>query len=291
MLHVEALWALNSWVDFCILWMAGRMLNQAPRWKRFLFVTSLSTTCQVLIIMLFIPQIYELFFLFLFTPVLAIVTFRLKGTGHVIRACLIIWGCSSLVGGLMYAAERVLNQSLISVISQQSIALFILLSFILITAMISINKVIESLQMNHIQESFTYKVVIEVNGQAWKGLGFLDSGNHVVDPFTKSPVVFADLKVASELLPEFIAGTLTGNQFTNWPELWQKRVRLIPARTVHSNSQMMTGILCDRVACSINGKEFLLTNVPVVFTSQSLLFEEKCNCLLNPLQLLPCHQI
>ncbi|MGD7043601.1 sigma-E processing peptidase SpoIIGA [Jeotgalibacillus proteolyticus] len=291
MLHVEALWALNSWVDFCIIWMAGRLLNQPPRWRRFLFVTSLSTVCQVVIMLLHLPHVYELLFLLFFTPVMAAVSFRLNGMAHVFRACLIVWGCSTLAGGLMYAAERVLNQSLTVFISHQSISQFIVLSLILIAAMISMNKVVASLQMNRIQESFTYKVEIEVNGQAWSGFGFLDSGNHVIDPFTKSPVVFADLKVASELLPDFIAHSLTGNQFVNWPESWQKKVRLIPARTVHSSSQMMTGILCDRVACSVNGKEFSLTNVPVVFTNQSLLFEEKCNCLLNPLQLLPCHQI
>lgn len=291
MLHLEALWALNSWVDCCVLWMVGRFLHQAPRWRRFFFVTTVSTFFHVGMIVANLSPLVEVILLVLMSAGIVIFTFTINGLAQLTKACLLLWGSSSAVGGVMYVIKRLFSDTPFQTYFDQSFGMLILLSAVIIGTVVCVSKVVESLQMKHIGETFTYQVEIIVNGQAWKGFGFLDSGNHVVDPFTKSPVVFADTEVAAELLPNFIADSLTDHQFLTWPEFWQKKVRMIPSRTVHSSSQMMIGIMCDQVTCSVNGQEYSLSNVPVVFTKQSLLFEEKCNCLLNPLQLLPCHQI
>ncbi|PPA72129.1 sigma-E processing peptidase SpoIIGA [Jeotgalibacillus proteolyticus] len=291
MLHLEALWALNSWVDCCVLWMVGRLINQPPKWRRFLFLTSTSTLMQAGFMNFDIPQVIEILSFLLFSFFIVWYSFSIKGFRSLLRACITFWGASSLIGGGMYMIKQMLRDSKHALLTENSFSMLVILSLLLITAMVCMTKIVESLQMNHIGETFTYQVEIEVNGQAWRGNGFLDSGNHVIDPFTKSPVVFANAQVAKELLPDMISSSLTGQQFMDWPTMWQKKVRMIPSRTVHSTNQMMIGIMCDRVACTVNGKKFLLNNVPVVFTNETLLFEEKCNCLLNPLQLLPCHQL
>ena len=237
-----------------------------------------------------LPPMVETSVTFLLSICIVMMSFSVTGLARLVRSCFVFWACTSLIGGLLYVVQRFLVESPLDNYVDHPLGMLGILSIVLMGTIVCCSRVVESLQMKHLEETFSYEVEIKVNGQAWHGFGYLDSGNHVTDPFSKSPVIFATLNVANELLPQRVYESLHGNQISNWPVNWQKRVRMIPSRSVHASNKMLIGILCDDVTCSLNGKKYSLKNVPVVFTQESLAFEKNCNCLLHPLQLLPCHQ-
>ncbi|KIL44803.1 sigma-E processing peptidase SpoIIGA [Jeotgalibacillus soli] len=293
MLHLEALWALNVWIDSCLLWVTGRFIHQSPNWERFLIATTLSTFLQAVVIFFQLSNGFALMMGFLSSLLVVTLSFSLRSFKEILRSFYVLYSFACLLGGgIMMTAQFSIPPFLYKYVSDSLIMLGFV-ALVLIVILMGSSHFISAFRLKHIQQTFTYQVSIEVDGQAWEGFGFLDSGNHLVDPFTQAPVMLASSHVARNLLPQEVINIKDSSSFdlSSVPVKWQRRIRMIPSRSIHSSNKIMIGIVCDSVQWSIEGKKYRVRNIPVIFTDQSLLFENDCSCLLNPLQFQQCQQL
>jgi stage II sporulation protein GA (sporulation sigma-E factor processing peptidase) len=105
-------------------------------------------------------------------------------------------------------------------------------------------------------ESFLADVIVSIEGERIICKGLVDTGNHLHEPITRTPVMIVETKLLAHLLPPSLlqyvseSGTEWENMNAYWEELppeWQSRVRLIPYRSVSRGMDFLLAIKPDYV--------------------------------------------
>src|SRR5690606_22137634 len=86
------------------------------------------------------------------------------------------------------------------------------------------------------KEKILMDISIEINGEKVELKGIVDTGNSLVDPISKYPVIIVEYNAIKSLLPLEIKDVLLNNQILNFDEIitqlssssWITRFRIIP---------------------------------------------------------------
>jgi stage II sporulation protein GA (sporulation sigma-E factor processing peptidase) len=142
----------------------------------------------------------------------------------------------------------------------------------------------------HVQEKVRYDVKyairLKINGIHRDTTGFIDSGNQLVDPFTKKPVVICDeafiaqwferedwikLKIASEKM-----------DMEALPSTWTEKLKIIPYQGVEGGHGFLFAIIPDELIIYYNNKEIKTSHVLIGIQFGTLTKDESYHCLLQP---------
>lgn len=141
-------------------------------------------------------------------------------------------------------------------------------------------------KMQQFHQEFHYKVVLYWEKKEVETIGYLDSGNHLVDPFTQTPVIivdetvlinwFNDQKLAQ--LKQSFQNILLGKD----DELTTDLFRLIPYQGVNGDQDFMIAFKPEYVR--IHMKDRHVTNKKVLVGIQfgNLVSDNSYHCLLHP---------
>lgn len=97
-------------------------------------------------------------------------------------------------------------------------------------------------------------VTIEIEEVKIQAKGLIDSGNQLLDPITKSPVMILDTTKFEGLFPKSIIeqskniDLLTSDNDQDNPSRWQNRLRIIPYKVVGQEHQFLLAIKPDRIS-------------------------------------------
>ncbi len=260
-IYIDVYFLVNFFMNIIVLAMTGRFLRQKNCWYR-LSIAAMAGTLSACGLFVwnkgqeggFIG--YFVFGITIFMMVLcAWGRDSKKGILYKIIACLLQ---AYLIGGVLnyfYYHTSILNQS--SLVCWMLIITVIVLLLCCIWAW---------LEKELLKKEYYYEVSIKIGERIVHGTGFVDTGNHLVDPLSHQPVSV----VSRHLLGE-------EQQLVE-----SERVRMIPFTSVGKENGLMRGIRGDYMCVRREKKNNLIQNPILAIYEEKFSGKEKYDILLHP---------
>lgn len=222
------------------------------------------------------------------------ITIGLKPIHHLFKSLVTFYLVSFVAGGailsvhyvLDYSAQHGLRHLLLYVdnIYHTEISLVIIvLGFpitLFMTKVWSDKLIISELMTNQL-----YNVTLTWNNRQFSTLGFVDSGNHLVDPLTNRPVIICDEHFLQQFFSKedwnAIKKVIKFNEPEHIPVNLLNKLSIIPFQTV-ANSHYLYAIKPDKLLVQSNNNRIVTTNVLVGIQLSSITNDHQYHCLLHP---------
>lgn len=131
-----------------------------------------------------------------------------------------------------------------------------------------------------------YDMTLSILGQSISTTGYLDSGNHLIDPITKRPVVLCDATYLQLFFDEKewsgLLKSVEKNDVTSIPQTLQHKICIVPFQGVGGETSYLYTIKPDSISILYEGKQIKTTNVLVGIQVRPLTEEQNYHCLLHP---------
>lgn len=261
--YLDVLLLLNFCMDFLLLWTAGRVQRRATPLWRLLLAAALGggyASCMVLRL----PQ-------WLWSPPAAILVSLLMlalaypygGLRAFLRLTGAFYLAACAAAGAALAAAALMQKSHWpgSLISVRWVALLMALPVALIVSRRSYT----ALRRAWSRDSFRARLQVEAAGRRTALTALIDTGNDLTEPLSGLPVVVADYRALTVLLPERLRQAwnaapdrpeqvlqrLSGASDTDG---WLRRLRLVPFSSIGRRGGLMLGFRADRVVLEHSGR-------------------------------------
>ncbi len=242
-IYIDLLFLLNAWIDFFLLLSVKFLLRRIVTLKRVLF-SSLIGALTTFLIFLNINYYILIILKLIMSVIIVLIAYGYKNIVYTIKNVIYLFMMGIILGGLaLYLKDNINNKTLY-------IALLILLTPIFLYFFYKQNNIIKK------QYSLYYQVDIIIGYINQSLCGFLDSGNNLIDPVTKKPII---------LVSKY---KLKGINRIRSP-------MFIPAKTINKNS-LIKCYKPDRLL--INQKEYKNYLIGLI---DNKLFMDGIDCLLN----------
>lgn len=131
-----------------------------------------------------------------------------------------------------------------------------------------------------------YPVSVSIKGETFETTGYIDSGNHLVDPLTKKPVIICDESFLKKWFTEedwkiFKTATETLDM-EGLPEKWKNDLQLIPYQGVGGASDFLFAIKPDQILVQYEGERIITSKVLIGVQFSVLTKDQSYHCLLQP---------
>lgn len=278
-IYIDILICLNLFVNFFILLCVGRFTKIIPKKIR-LFLGSIIGAIGSLIILL--PEI-NVFLNFLIKILLAFLmifaTFGKQSIKTLIKNICAFVLISIAFGGCMIALWFLITPK--GMIIHNGIVYFNLSPIVLIISTVIcyfIIRIIFRVTGKETPKLLVSKIELEQNGQKALFYVKVDTGNSLVEPFSKSPVIVTDIETLKDLVPKEIKYYF--EQSHELSETTSKKVhlRLIPYRTIGTNG-ILPSFKAEQIR--IDGKEIKKSIYIAVCKGSH--FKGECRGILNPM--------
>lgn len=192
-IYVDLVFFLNYFFDFLLLIIVGNQLKRSVRGYHYFlgaFVGSIS------IFALFLPlNSFTLFLLkVIISVVMVLVTFKFNNIYYTLKNLVFLYSTSMVLGGFLYFLNVQFSYQ------QKGLVFFyrglsINVIFLILTSPLLLY--LYSKQMKLLKEKYQqyYHVVISYQNKKYSVTGFLDTGNLLVDPYFKKPIVLLNQQV------------------------------------------------------------------------------------------------
>ncbi|MFD2133044.1 sigma-E processing peptidase SpoIIGA [Pseudogracilibacillus auburnensis] len=294
-IYLDIILLFNLFCNLLILSLTKYLAKVNVNIHRLLFGTIIATALVPLIVYfpfsffnsLIGKGIYSLFIIFC--------TFGFKSMQQMFKKLFLFYFISFSIGGGLFGIHYLVQDSFSSksnklllyvnnVYGDQMSLLIILVGFPLVWLFT------KSRMDRHVKDKIKYDqmydVTIEMNGFRHQTIGYIDSGNHLVDPLTNRPVVLCD----ELFLQQFFAKadwnklyqSIALNKLTDFPESMEKRLFIVPFQGVGGNNNYLYTIKPDKLIVHYNNELIETTNVLIGIQLNSLTVDNSYHCLLHP---------
>lgn len=131
-----------------------------------------------------------------------------------------------------------------------------------------------------------YSVTIELEGECHSTTGYIDSGNQLVDPLTKKPVIICDRHFLSNWFSDEEWKMLKDAQeeldFDSIPEKWEDRIQLVPFQGVDGKRLFMLTIKPEQLTIYYDQSKIVTGKTLIGIQFASLSDDASYHCLLHP---------
>ncbi|WP_342663537.1 sigma-E processing peptidase SpoIIGA [Paenibacillus pinihumi] len=138
--------------------------------------------------------------------------------------------------------------------------------------------------MNHLAD-----VIVHIGGQEKRCRGLIDTGNHLYDPLTRTPVMVMEASLWKEDFPpswlERIKDAEVDKLVAGIGEeqcVWQDRLRLIPYRGVNRGTQFMLALKPDHVRIEQEGRSYESFKVLIGLDGGRLVSDGAYQAIIHP---------
>lgn len=131
-----------------------------------------------------------------------------------------------------------------------------------------------------------YDVRLSILGQSITTTAYLDSGNHLVDPITKRPVVLCDASYLQQFFQkedwDELLKSIETNDVTTIPTILQPKINIVPFQGVGGETSYLYAIKPDSISITYEETVMETSSVLVGIQIHPLTEDEKYHCLLHP---------
>jgi len=269
--------AANFICDYLLLWATAAVTLAKTNWRRLCAGAALGTAHFLLVylaslriipyygLLRFIPTILAV------TLIMLLVTFHPVSLRRLVKLALHFGGLGFASGGIGLAAAYVLGTP---AEPNTFLGLITATAAILIIAELGWGVV----QTSMIRSIYQLPISIHFGDEIIKVIGLLDTGNHLTDPLTGTPVIVLEQELLARLLPPDLAANLhqlkSGDEKALTQLLaasrWSSRFRVIPYSSLGSKSGMLVGFRPDMVTLDVSGQSVPLGEAIVALCSHQL---------------------
>jgi len=129
-------------------------------------------------------------------------------------------------------------------------------------------------------------VVIQLNGQSFSTTGYIDSGNQLVDPISKQPVIICDEEYIKQWFSieewDAIKQSYLDLNFDRLPKRWENKIKIIPYQGVEGKSNFLIAIRPDQLIIYYDQQKIMTTKVLIGIQFARLTKDRSYHCLIQP---------
>lgn len=131
-----------------------------------------------------------------------------------------------------------------------------------------------------------YNCIITLNGISHQTVGYIDSGNHLVDPLSNRPVIICDekflMKFFTDVDWDLLRSSIINHGMEKIPTSIQKQISLVPYQGVGGNSDFLYTIRPEKLTILYENEVIETNNVLIGIQLANLTADNSYHCLLHP---------
>ncbi|AXI09002.1 sigma-E processing peptidase SpoIIGA [Oceanobacillus sp. 143] len=293
-IYLDAVWALNFILDMMLLLLTQALSRDNARKRRILlgaFIASLLVPITIYFPDSFISSVFGKLF---YSALIIFSTFGYRSIYRFSRLLLLFYFTTFAIGGGLIGLHFLLQNRI--GVSGNSLLTFSSgygdpVSWIFVVTGFPIVWLFTKSRMDkHVMEKIRYdqlyEVLIQINNQSFATTGYIDSGNQLVDPLSKKPVIICDefflkqwftdvewelLKIAQETL-----------DFEILPKNWENKIQIVPYQGVGGKSMFLITIRPEQLIVYYNEQKIVSSKVLIGIQFAELVKDGSYHCLLQP---------
>ncbi|WP_239421963.1 sigma-E processing peptidase SpoIIGA [Bacillus sp. CGMCC 1.16541] len=292
--YLDIIWLLNFSLDAILLMLCGTILKRSFKWWRLCLGAFIGSLIVVFMFTPFAAIMLHPFVKILFSVCMVLVTFGYKRLRFFLENAFTFYFATFVVGGGLMGVHFLFEDQFLvfegSVMSQTTSFgdpvswLFVLVGFPVL-AYFSKHRV-EDLRMKKITFDQLVKVEIVMNKEVVALTGLIDSGNQLVDPLTKTPVLIITAESVKDILPNSVMEMSKDVQsFSHTQEIdveWYAKVRFVPYRSVGHANQLLLAIKPDYVRIEYQNENLHIKKALIGISHTQLSVENQYQCIVHP---------
>ncbi|WP_138414995.1 sigma-E processing peptidase SpoIIGA [Aquibacillus sediminis] len=293
-IYLDAVWLLNFFLDWMILLLVQSITrNNAQKWRVLLGAMVASLLVPIA---LFAPESFVIttFGKALYSLVIVLAAFGFINFRQFVHHLLSFYFVSFALGGGLIAIHFFLGNQL-SVnnggiltfqtgYGDQLSWLFVLFGFPFIwwfTKSRMDKQALETFRYDQL-----YQVTIRIKGKSFSTMGYMDSGNQLVDPISRKPVIICDQTFMSNWFTREEWNQLQHAQehlsFESLPDSIGDAIQIVPYQGVDGNRTFMIVLKPDELLVNDENNQLTIKKVLVGLQFGDLAPDGSYHCLLHP---------
>lgn len=280
--YLDIVFLINLICNAMILLLTAKLIKQRLSLLR-LFTSSLIASVIIPFIVFFPTSFINTIPVKLLYSVLIILfTFGWKNWFQLFKRLSMFYFISFVMGGGLLAIQFMTTADLM--LTNQINIGFIVIGFPLVWFFT------KSQMDNHVMDKIKYdqmyEVTIELNDKSFNTIGYIDSGNQLVDPLTNRPVIICDEVFLTQFFNEqeweIIRGIVTQNNQTDLMNELTTRLYIIPYQAVGIASNYLYALKPQNVSITYENEVIETSQVFIGIQLVNLSNEAAYHCLLHP---------
>ncbi|KAB8138659.1 sigma-E processing peptidase SpoIIGA [Gracilibacillus oryzae] len=288
--YIELIWLLNWAIDWMILLLTQSILYSRAKWYRLCFAGFAGSI--IVPISLLIPELYlEAWYVkVLHSCFIIIIAFGFTNLALFIKNLFTFYFMTFAIGGGLIAIHFLTNTSELTSFSShleptQIHGLFVLIGFPVVY--LFTKQRMDKHKYTQLKKDFMYMVTILWRHRNVQVSGYVDSGNQLVDPISKKPVIICDETFLDKWFSQKELQELKQlyNQISNGeiPTNSHSFYRFVPYHGVGGNMEWLIAFSPDSVMIHFDKKKNVeVQQVLVGIRFGKLVGDNSYHCLLHP---------
>jgi len=294
--YLDIVFLINFIMDFFILWAAAKLGRFRTTVKR-LFLGAFIGACYAL--MIFVPNlsfITTFFAKFLCSLLMVLVAYGLTNFRRFLKSAAYFYLVSFIMGGAVLGSMYLFDNNpdlietwngvAVNVINFETAWLLVGLAIAIILGLWGASYIRRNLQ----QGPWLVSVKIQFFDVLIEAEALVDTGNQLIDPISKEPVMVVEHKKLASILPPELIDMLEKKVLPPLDQLintlvdphWRTRLRLIPFASLGNQHGMLIGFKPDKVKIRDGDKVYVNSEVIVAIYHRRLCSQGTYQALVHP---------
>lgn len=293
-LYLDVIWLLNFCIDLLLLKLTAYVLKRTVSKKRLLIGAFVGSVFIFFLFTSISGIMYNPFMKFGYSIVIVLTVFGFKRFSAFVQELFMFYFVTFMIGGGMFALHYFMQGSgtILNGIATHTTPYgdafswgFVLIGF---PCMWFFSRQrIGQIKAKKIRYDQVVSVEIQVGASNIEAKGFIDSGNHLHDPITKTPVMILQLASFHQHFPELLIERAKEPEAffgddRELPSEWENRIRLIPYRSVGAGHHFLLAFKPDSVKITQDQDVYVCKKVFVGLNEERLSGEDEFNCIVHP---------
>jgi stage II sporulation protein GA (sporulation sigma-E factor processing peptidase) len=290
-IYLDAVWFLNLCFDGLLLMLTAVMLKRKLIFWRIAAGAFIGSLIVLLMFTPFSEIVAHPITKIIFSVCMVIIAFGFKRFRFFLQGLLCFYFSAFIVGGGLIGLHYFIKSNIFlsefglltvsSGLGDPVSWLFVIIGFPVIWYFAR-NRV-EDIELKKIQYDQIVEVTIEIEGNLLQLRGLVDSGNHLYDPISKTPVMVLDMKKADHMLPPSLIEAAKNLDQLSFDQLeWENRIRIIPYRGVGLSHQFLLALKPDKIMIHTGSESIQAKKALIALNTESLSSDDLYDCLLHP---------
>jgi stage II sporulation protein GA (sporulation sigma-E factor processing peptidase) len=293
-IYLDAVWVLNFLLDYMLLMLTQALCRESTPKSRLIIGAFFASL--IVPMTLYFPNSYisTVFGKILYSILIILVTFRFISFNRMIKQLLIFYFVSFAIGGGMFAAHYLLQSpfaltaagllSFSSGYGDPVSWVFVVIGFPIVFWFTK-NR-LDKHAMEKIRYDQLYEVSITINNKTLSTTGFIDSGNQLVDPLTKRPVVICDEVFLQQWFTredwQHLKRAYEELNMEQIPKSLENYIQVVPFHGVEGKSNFLLAIRPEKISILYENQHIVATKILIGIQFADLTKDKRYHCLLHP---------
>lgn len=298
-IYLDVIWLLNFCTDYLLLSLTAILLKRRVQKKRLIIGSLIASLYVVVVFLPYASFFYHPLFKLIFSMVIVMVSFGFKRFSYFFQNVAMFYLVTFMIGGgllaihyMLHTKSKLLND--IAVMKASGFGDPISWSFVVIGFPLLwyfSRQRIEYIDLRKMTYDQISNVELRIEDQVFHLKGFIDSGNHLYDPISRSPVMILDSTRVN--LPAAITERIEQPflPYEGEDHSWSKRLRVIPYRSVGQGQRFLLAVRPDEIRVFQEKKQYDVKQAFVGLSKQPLSKDGDFDCILHPKMLLQAKEV